>query len=311
MPESSGRVIETTGSWYKVKTETGLLTARLKGKLRLSGIKLTNPVAVGDLVKLENTEDESSVVISAILPRKNQIIRISPRKKGHDQIIAANIDQAFIINSMRQPRSKLGFLNRMLVTLCFFEIKPIIVYNKVDIYTDSDKERLAKLQHDFDTIGFDHLEVSALKGDLGAIPELVKGKTSVFSGSSGVGKSTIINALIPGLDLKTKEISVKTNKGVHTTTYATMYDLPSTGYVIDTPGIKEYGVTGIDPYELSFYFPEFAEVRMNCKFNNCQHVNEPSCAIIEGVENGALHEWRYKSYLLIREELIDYQKQYQ
>jgi len=288
-----------------------LLNTRLKGKIRLKDLKLTNPVAVGDHVILENSDIDDSVVISAIEERKNKIIRQSPRKKYHNHIIAANIDQAFIITSLRFPRTKLGFINRLLVTLEYFEIAPIIIFNKIDLYREKEMEQMEMLQKDLAAIGYPSYKLSMETGlGLDTMKKLTENKLSVLAGHSGVGKSTIINALVPGLDLRTNKVSSYNEKGLHTTTYATMYDLPYSGYVVDTPGIKEYGVASIDAWELFFYFPEMKAMAGDCKFNNCQHLNEPGCAILKALEEDRIQEWRYKSYEVIREELLVENKPY-
>lgn len=303
---AKGIVVETTGSWHKVKLENGdLLNTRLKGKIRLEDLKLTNPVAVGDQVILENSEDDGSVVIASIEDRKNKIIRQSPRKKYHNHIIAANIDQAFIITSLRFPRTKLGFVNRLLVTLEYFDIDPIIIFNKTDLYREKELLQMKQLQADLKQIGYASYTLSMETGEgLDTLKELTKDKLSVLAGHSGVGKSTIINALNPDLDIRTNKVSKYNEKGLHTTTYATMYELPYSGFVVDTPGIKEYGVAEIDAWELFFYFPEMNALYSDCKFNNCQHLNEPGCAILKAVEEDRIKEWRYRSYAVIREELL-------
>ncbi len=307
-----GTVIESTGSWYEVKTDNGqLLKARLRGNLRLNDDKLTNPVAVGDRVVLENNAEDHSIVISKIEPRKNQIIRISPRKKRSYQIIASNIDLGLIVSSLRQPKTKLGFISRLLVTLEYYEIEAVVVFTKKDIYRQKEFDFLHQYQTDLQSIGYASY-VTSIETEEGVeqIKEITKGKTSVVTGPSGAGKSSLLNALNPDFDLKTKEVSKYNEKGQHTTTFSRMYELPYGGYIVDTPGIKEYGLTSIDAYELSYYFPEMNERKTECKFNNCQHINEPQCAVIAAVEAGEITEWRYRSYLQIREELLIENKSY-
>lgn len=307
-----GIVIETTGSWHKVQLTNGkLVQARLKGKFRLDNIKLTNPIAVGDRVKIGNAEEDNSIVIQEIFERKNKIIRQSPRKKRHYHIIASNIDQALIIASLKMPRTKTGFINRVLVGLEYYNITPIIVFNKVDLYRPQDIEKMNALREDFKKIGYQTILTSP-KENIGfdELNAITANRTSVVTGPSGVGKSTITNWLHPELDVKTSKVSTYNEKGKHTTTYATMHALPNGGFLVDTPGIKEYGVAEIDAYELSFYFPEMKRLQENCKFNNCQHLNEPKCAVKKGLETGEVPKWRYDSYQTIREELLIENKHY-
>jgi len=300
-----GIVVETTGSWHKVKLENGeLLNTRLKGKIRLKDLKLTNPVAVGDHVILENSDIDDSVVISAIEERKNKIIRQSPRKKYHNHIIAANIDQAFIITSLRFPRTKLGFINRLLVTLEYFEIAPIIIFNKIDLYREKEMEQMEMLQKDLAAIGYPSYKLSMETGlGLDTMKKLTENKLSVLAGHSGVGKSTIINALVPGLDLRTNKVSSYNEKGLHTTTYATMYDLPYSGYVVDTPGIKEYGVASIDAWELFFYFPEMKAMAKHLRkigFKNGgisrMKLSEKNCWLKTNRTNASSSSTSFKSF---------------
>ena len=307
-----GIVVETTGSWYEVKLTTGqTVQARLKGKFRLSELKVTNPIAVGDRVMVGNTDDDESIVITSIKERKNKIIRQSPRKKRYYQIIAANIDQALVVASMRKPKTKKGFLSRLFVGLEYYQIKPIVVFNKHDIYEEKHLKEFETLQQEIEAIGYSTLVTSATaKLGVEDLKQVCKEKLSVLTGPSGVGKSSLLNQLNPSLQLKTKQVSNYNEKGQHTTTFARMHEIAENTYIIDTPGIKEYGVAEIDAYELSFYFPEMKDKLQNCKFNNCQHINEPKCAIVEAVEAGEITTWRYQSYLQIREELLIENKPY-
>ena len=307
-----GIVIETSGSWYEIKREDGnIVTARLKGKHRLSELKLTNPIAVGDHVVLSNVEEDDSIMIDEILPRKNQIIRQSPRKRRHYHIIAANIDQALLIASIAKPKTKPGFLSRVLVALEYYHITPIVVFNKADIYKAKDVKKYEQLKADIEQIGYQTLLISAEEQTgLDKVVELTANKLSVVTGPSGVGKSTLINCLNSELQLRTKAISNYKEKGQHTTTSTRMHPLNNNGFIIDTPGIKEYGLAEIDAYELGFYFPEIERVQEHCKFSNCQHINEPKCAVLEAVSEGEIAEWRYNSYLQIREELLIENKHY-
>ncbi len=288
-----------------------MYAARLKGKLRLSDVKLTNPVAVGDVVVLENIDDDDSVVISSVEVRKNQIIRISPRKKHHNHIIAANVDKAFVISSIKNPKLKMGFINRVLATLEYYEIEAYLVINKMDLTDEKDEVLMDEIKTTYEPLGYPCIFVSVkTKENIELIKELTKDATSAFTGYSGVGKSSLINRLIPDADIATKEVSGYSEKGLHTTTFATMYSLPYGGYVIDTPGIKEYGLALIDAYDLSFYFPEMKQRLHNCRFNNCQHLNEPGCAVKEALDNGTIEQRRYNSYREIREELLEENKNY-
>jgi len=307
-----GTVIETTGSWHEVLLDDGkTVNTRLKGKMRLDNLKLTNPVTVGDRVIVGNTEEDHSIVILEIEERKNKIIRISPRKKRHYHIIAANIDQAFIVASMKMPKTKKGFISRVLIALEYNEVPTTVIFNKSDVYKEKDWTQLKEIQNDLHAIGYKTMIISNETGDgLVELKEKMSGKINVVTGPSGVGKSTLLNKLNPELDLKTKEISTYSEKGKHTTTFSRMHPLKDGGFIIDTPGIKEYGLAKIDAYELSFYFPEMKALIDECKFNNCQHINEPKCAITNAVKEGKISGWRYDNYLLIREELLKENKHY-
>jgi len=309
---NKGTVIETTGSWHEIMLDSGkIVRARLKGKLRLEELKLTNPVSVGDRVTIGNSDDDESIVIHEIEERKNKIIRQSPRKKRFYHIIAANIDQAFIIASITMPKTKVGFISRVLIALEYYDISTTVVFNKVDLYQKKEAAMLAWLREDLETIGYKTMLTSASNGE--GIVELekeMKDKINVVTGPSGVGKSTLLNQLNPALELRTGDVSSYNEKGQHTTPFSRMHKLPKGGFVIDTPGIKEYGLANIDAYELSFYFPEMKPLINECQFNNCQHVNEPKCAVRAALSNGEIAEWRYRNYLLIREELLIENKPY-
>lgn len=304
-----GRVIKSTGSWYTVKTETGSIQARLRGKFKQDDLKLTNPIAVGDYVEVEKEEDQPTSVIKEILPRENYIIRKSTRKSHFSHILASNIDQAFLIVTLRNPRTSLGFIDRFLVSTESFRIPTTILVNKMDEkYKDKDLEYLQDIKEIYEPLGYPVIEISALKSDTlkEQFTPLLKGKTTLLSGHSGVGKSTFLNKLIPEAQQATKEISKFSAKGVHTTTFAEMFELENGGYLIDTPGIKEFGILDIEENELSHYFVEMRQYLGQCKYNNCRHINEPGCMVLQKLEEGFIHPYRYDSYVNILFEEDDH-----
>ncbi|MFA6276060.1 MAG: ribosome small subunit-dependent GTPase A [Pedobacter sp.] len=296
-----GLVIKSTGSWYQVYAEDGKnYDCRIKGKFRIQGIQTTNPIAVGDKVGFELEPNAETGVIDTLQDRKNYIIRKSINLSKQAQIIAANLDQAFLIVTLASPRTSLGFIDRFLVTSEAYSIPTCLIFNKLDLFSKQGLEILAEYKAIYEKIGYPCYEVSALKGtNVDQIKDLLKDKTTLFSGHSGVGKSSLINALLPGFEIKTGEISDWSDKGQHTTTFAEMHSLPFGGYLIDTPGIRELGIFDIRPEELSHYFVEMRERLNQCRFNNCRHVNEPGCAVIKAVENGEIEVSRYESYLSI------------
>jgi ribosome biogenesis GTPase len=293
-----GIVIKSTGSWYTVRLEDGeQIAARIKGKFRLKGIKTTNPIAVGDHVTLDKEED-GTAVINAISPRKNYIIRKSINLSKRSHIIASNIDQAILIVTLNQPKTYTAFIDRFLVTAEAYHIPTVIVFNKIDVYTDNELVELATLKKAYENIGYPCLEISVLKEiNIDAVKEVMKNKTSMVSGHSGVGKSTLLNLIDESFNLATNEISEMHQQGKHTTTFAEMFELPFGGYIIDTPGIKAFGLIDFDKAELSHYFLEMRERLNNCHFNNCLHINEPKCAIKDAVENGEIAKFRYNNYI--------------
>ena len=301
----TGTVYKSTGSWYFVKSEKGdLYQCRIKGKFRIKGIKSTNPIAVGDSVEfdIETKGDEEIGVIKLIHERTNYIVRKSVNLSKQTQIIASNIDLAFLLITINNPPTLTTFIDRFLVTAQAYSIKVILVFNKIDSYKEEEKGEIAYLKDIYETIGYTCVEVSAIKNiNLDTIKRLMKGKTSLFSGHSGVGKTTLLNALEPGLNLKTKQISDQHQQGQHTTTFAEMFDLSFNAKIIDTPGIKGFGVVAIDKEELGDYFTEFFALKSACKFHNCIHVNEPQCAVKEALEDEKVSWSRYKSYLQILE----------
>jgi ribosome biogenesis GTPase len=296
-----GLVIKSTGSWYEVQTDEGRsIKCRIKGKFRTLDIKTTNPVAVGDRVTIEPEPDQDTGLITDLEPRKNYIIRKSVNLSKQAQIIAANLDQAFLIVTLASPRTSLGFIDRFLVTAEAYDIPAKLIFNKLDLFSAEGLDILEDYQSIYEQAGYPCYSVSALKAtNLDQIKELLKDKVTLVSGHSGVGKSTLINALLPGHELKTGEISDWSDKGKHTTTFAEMFRLPFGGYLIDTPGIRELGVFDIEKQELGRLFPEIRKLMGNCRFHNCRHINEPGCAVIDAMETGKLEPSRYDSYLSI------------
>jgi ribosome biogenesis GTPase len=289
-------VTKSTGSWYHVRNEQGeKLQVRLRGKLKLVDKKITNPVTVGDEVILEQVEGD--FVITDIVPRSNYVVRASPRKKGHAHLIAANVDQAMLIASLRQPKTSLGFIDRFLITLETFRIPGIIVWNKADIYNSDEKAYLRELNDLYASLGYQTMLVSIQEDGVTQIKKHLEGKTTLLSGHSGTGKSTMINGLFPEVRQDVQEVSDFADKGVHTTTFGEMFIEDGHYKVIDTPGIKELGLAEIEPEELSHYFPEMRQLFGSCKYHNCQHVNEPGCAVKEAVMEGTIAESRFDSYL--------------
>jgi len=296
-----GLITKSTGSWYQVEKPDGLrIDCRIKGKFRIKGITTTNPLAVGDIVDFEMEPDLETGVIINLHPRKNYIIRKSINLSKQGQIIAANLDQAVLVVTLASPRTSLGFIDRFLVTAEAYDIPAVLVFNKLDLFSDEGLEILANYKAIYENIGYACYEVSALeRTNIGQIKELLKDKVTLFSGHSGVGKSSLINVLLPELDLRTHQVSDWSDKGMHTTTFAEMFKLPQGGYIIDTPGIRELGVIDIEKQELSHFFPEMRERMHDCRFNNCRHINEPGCAVLEALENGEIELSRYESYLSI------------
>jgi ribosome biogenesis GTPase len=294
-----GVVLKSTGSWYSVLTDEGkMLDCRIKGVFRIKGIKSTNPVAVGDCVILESEGDNG--MITGIEERKNYIIRKSINLSRQSHIIAANMDQAMLTATLAFPRTSAGFIDRFLVTAEAYHIPVTIVFNKMDLFeNDPDlKKELDKLAAVYEKAGYSCLYVSASeKEGIEALRNLTKDKITLVAGHSGVGKSTLVNAMDENLDLKVGEISSAHSKGKHTTTFAEMHPLSYGGYIIDTPGIKELGLVDMEKEEITDYFPEMRAIKNECKFNNCLHVNEPKCAVIAAVEKGEIAVSRYNSYL--------------
>jgi ribosome biogenesis GTPase / thiamine phosphate phosphatase len=301
-----GIVYKSTGSWYSVKDESGKqYNARIKGIFKLDDITSTNPIAVGDVVDFDmENEGENSVIITNIHDRRNYINRQSPRAKHQHHIVAANLDQSVLIATIKEPRTSQGFIDRFLVACEMYHVPAILVFNKVDVYKAKDLEKFEEWKRIYEGIGYQVMAMSLkAKTGLEGVKELLKNKTSLVSGHSGVGKSSFINAVIPERAIRTQDVSGWSGKGMHTTTFAEMYDLSFGGKIIDTPGMREFGLVDVEKQELSGYFPEMRSRLNDCQFNNCLHVNEPGCAIKDAVINGDIHEDRYVSYYNILESI--------
>jgi len=301
----TGVVYKSTGSWYWVKAEDSkFYNCRIKGKFRIKGIKSTNPIAVGDRVdfELETKGDEEVGIISSIEERENYIVRKSVNLSKQTHIIAANIDVVFLLVTINNPPTLTTFIDRFLVTAEAYSIKTILLFNKIDTYSIEERAEILYLRDIYEPIGYECIDISSTNGtNVEKVKEIMKGKVSMFSGHSGVGKTTLVNAIEPSLNLKTKEISEQHKQGQHTTTFAEMFDLSFGASIIDTPGIKGFGVVDIDKDELGDYFPEFFALKSECRFNNCIHVNEPGCAVKDALEEEIVSWSRYKSYLQIME----------
>ncbi|MEO6488955.1 MAG: ribosome small subunit-dependent GTPase A [Ferruginibacter sp.] len=299
-------VYKSTGSWYIVKNKDAhAYNARIKGKFKIDGITSTNPIAVGDIVEIENEDDTDSTVISEIYERRNYINRTSPHNKNQHHIVAANLDQSLLFATLKDPKTSLGFIDRFLVISEAYAVPAIIIFNKSDLFGKKEIEKFELIKSIYEPIGYTIMLMSLdkLQG-VDEVKFLLKDKTTLLSGHSGVGKSTFINYIFPELSLKTQDVSNWSGKGLHTTTFAEMFDLPFGGKVIDTPGIREMGLVDIPKEELAHYFPEMRGVMSGCRFNNCMHLEEPGCAVKEAVNTGSIHAERYISYLNIRDTII-------
>jgi ribosome biogenesis GTPase len=292
-----GLVKKSTGSWYIIQTEDGKdISCRARGKLRLEGIKESNPIAVGDHVEYEVLQGEG--VITQIHPRDNHILRQSVKKTGHSHVLAANIDQVMLMATLKQPRTSLGFIDRFLVSAESFRIPQVLLFNKTDLLNDKERKIQNDLAELYSSTGVDVKPVSVLNDDVNFLLSLFKNKITLLAGHSGVGKSSLLNKLIPDLDQQIGEISGFSDKGIHTTTFAEMFYVAEKSYVIDTPGVKEWGLVDMSEQEISDYFPEMRGIRLDCKYGSrCLHITEPKCAVLKAVEEGAIALSRYESYV--------------
>lgn len=302
MPIEEGVVFKSTGSWYIVKTLTGdLVPCKIKGKLRIEGFKSTNPIAVGDKVMIDNIANAS--VITELLDRKNYIIRKSINLSKQTHILASNLDQAFVMVTLVLPETQMEFIDRFLAVTEAYNIPATIILNKYDLYTEEFSEMIKFWKSVYETTKYQMIDLSVKTGlNVEHIKELLTGKTTLIAGNSGVGKSSLIQTLIPDSVIRIGKISDYHLTGKHTTTFAEMFELPSGGAVIDTPGIKGFGLYDTDKYEVSHFFPEIFDISSSCQFDNCLHINEPKCAVLKAVDDGLIHWSRYKSYLSILDD---------
>ena len=299
----NGLVIKNTGSWYTVRTDEGHdVSCKIKGNFRLKGIRSTNPIAVGDRVSITPNQ-EGTAFITSIEDRKNYIIRKSSNLSKQSHIIAANVDQAFLVVTINRPVTSTTFIDRFLASAEAYRVPVVLLFNKTDALEDEEREYQQMMIDLYETVGYQCLAISAANGSgMDKVRELLAGKTTVLSGNSGVGKSTLINSLLPDVQLKTAEISDAHNAGTHTTTFSEMLELPEGGYIIDTPGIKGFGTFDIEPEELTSYFKEIFHFSKDCRFNNCTHTHEPGCAVLKAVEEHYIAQSRYLSYLNMLED---------
>lgn len=298
-----GLVIKNTGSWYSVKTDTGkVVECKIKGNFRLKGIRSTNPVAVGDNVEIA-LNSEGTAFITHIEERRNYIIRKSQNLSKQSHILAANVDQAFLIVTVNYPQTSTTFIDRFLASAEAYSVPVVLVFNKCDILSDDERHYQQSMIHLYETIGYECREVSAATSEgVNGLHEQLKGKITLLSGNSGVGKSTLINKILPEANLRTAEISDAHNTGMHTTTFSEMLELPEGGYIIDTPGIKGFGTFNMEPEELTSYFPEIFHFSKGCKFSNCTHTHEPGCAVLKAIDDHYIAQSRYQSYLNMLED---------
>jgi ribosome biogenesis GTPase / thiamine phosphate phosphatase len=298
-------VYRSTGSWYVLKNSQGeFVNARLKGKFKIKGLTSTNPIAVGDTVDIDADAADGNLVITKIYDRKNYINRVSPHNANLHHIIAANIDQSLLFVTLKDPKTSLGFIDRFLVTADAYSVPAILVFNKADLFEAKEEEKFTEVKNIYESIGYTVLKISLEKSEgIEAVFNLLQNKITLLSGHSGVGKSTFINHILPDNILRTQEVSDWSGKGLHTTTFAEMFDLPNGGAIIDTPGIREMGLVNMRKDEVANYFPEMRAIQNDCKYNNCIHLNEPGCAVKLAVNENKISVERYTSYLTIRETI--------
>jgi len=299
-------VYKSTGSWYILQNDAGeIFNARIKGKLKIDGITSTNPVAVGDVVMVEmENELESTLTITAVEPRRNYITRTSPHNKNQHHIIASNLDQSLLFATLKDPKTSTGFIDRFFITSEAYHIPSIIVFNKIDLYKKKEQQKFDEVKDTYEAAGYKVMGMSITTNEgVEEVKALLKDRTTLLSGHSGVGKSSFINTIFPELALRTQDVSGWSGKGLHTTTFAEMFNLDFGGRVIDTPGIRELGLVDISKQELSHYFPEMRLIINDCQFNNCLHMNEPDCAVKKAVEEGNIHLERYISYCNILDKI--------
>lgn len=310
----TGLVIRNTGSHYVVAIDGGgEVNCKIKGNFRIKGIRTTNPVAVGDRVEVGTPADDGTAFITAIVPRRNYIIRRASNLSKESHIIAANIDQALLVVTLAHPTTSTTFIDRFLATAEAYNVPAILAINKVDILDEDDRELLDGVQYLYQRIGYKTVAISATEGvGVDELQAMLNGKVTLVSGNSGVGKSTLINRLIPGLDLRTAEISAVHDTGMHTTTFSELFNLPAGGQIIDTPGIRGFGTIDFDKYEVAHYFPELFAISRDCRFDNCTHTHEPGCAVLAALESHHIAQSRYASYLSILDDATEgkYRKPY-
>jgi ribosome biogenesis GTPase len=301
----TGRVIRNTGSSYIVETPDGnTATCKVKGNFRLKGIRTTNPVAVGDIVDFIPAPDGETSYITKIHQRRNYIIRRASNLSKESHIIAANVDQAMLVATLVHPTTSTTFIDRFLATAEAYNVPATLLFNKIDLLQDEDRELMDAVRYLYESIGYRVIELSAKRGDgLDELTAALKDKTTLLSGNSGVGKSTIINDLIPGLDLRTAAISEMHDQGTHTTTFSELFHLPGGGDIIDTPGIRGFGTIDFDKYEVAHFFPEIFKISSDCRFGNCTHTHEPGCAVRQALDDHLIAPSRYASYLSVLEDI--------
>ncbi len=300
-----GRVIQSTGSWYKVKTDEELVESRLPGRFRLDEKEVTNPIAVGDWVDISLNEDGTGT-IENIHERTNYITRQATHGRRGEHVLVSNLDRAFVVQSIRKPKMKEGFIDRFLVTCEAYDVEPAIIINKMDLATTSDQEYLKEVRDLYNSLGYEVFTTSAVDHEsLDILKSTIKGKTTAFIGPSGVGKTSLLNSIDPNFSEKVGEISSYSNKGKHTTTFAKLIEIENGGFIVDTPGIREFGLFNIEPWELSLFFPEMLDARQCCRFNTCTHIHEPGCGVITAFEEGKIDAGRYNSYINMLESIED------